>query len=123
MILIKFWGIIFTISFAAMLLNKKAMMALIQAEENTHFFLLHGMIALFVGAISISIHNIWTPDIAGLITLFGWLALARGIIRLGFAEQGMKLSKTFTKNTIFIYSLSTTFFVLGLYLLYLGFIQ
>ena len=43
-----------------------------------------GILALLAGLAVVNTHNVWSSGWPVLITLFGWLAIAGGILRIGF---------------------------------------
>lgn len=54
--------------------------------ENRAFGLTYGYLSLFSGLISVLLHNIWVMNWHVLITVFGWLALIKGIIVIAWPE-------------------------------------
>jgi hypothetical protein len=54
--------------------------------ENRSFGLAYGLMSLILGITSVLLHNIWELDWHVVITIFGWLALVKGIIVLAWPE-------------------------------------
>jgi hypothetical protein len=54
--------------------------------ENRAFGLAYGLMSLILGITSVLLHNIWELDWHVVITIFGWLALVKGIIVLAWPE-------------------------------------
>ena len=52
--------------------------------ENSGLVYLGGFMALVVGALLVHAHNLWVSDWRVLITIIGWLALAKGVILIAF---------------------------------------
>jgi hypothetical protein len=48
--------------------------------ENRSFGLAYGYMSLFLGLASVLLHNYWVPNWHVLVTIFGWLALIKGIL-------------------------------------------
>ena len=58
--------------------------------DNRALVFVSGLLALFVGiAIAIG-HSVWEPNWRGLITLFGYLSILRGVARIGFPDAPRK---------------------------------
>ncbi len=72
-------------------------------------------IAIIIGLINILIHNIWTTDWRIFITLFGWIALFKGIIFFSFPNIAKKELMKFRKNWVLI--ILIFMFFMGIYLL------
>jgi hypothetical protein len=54
--------------------------------ENRAFGLAYGLMSLILGITSVLLHNIWELNWHVVITVFGWLALLKGIIVLAWPE-------------------------------------
>ena len=54
--------------------------------ENRAFGLAYGLMSLILGITSVLLHNVWELNWHVLITIFGWLALLKGIIVLAWPE-------------------------------------
>jgi hypothetical protein len=54
--------------------------------ENRGFGLAYGLMSLILGITSVLLHNVWELDWHVVITIFGWLALLKGIIVLAWPE-------------------------------------
>lgn len=54
--------------------------------ENRAFGLTYGYLSLFLGLVSVLLHNEWTLSWHILITIFGWLALIKGVIVIAWPE-------------------------------------
>ena len=72
-------------------------------------------LSCLIGFISIYYHNIWEPDIQGLITIFGWAALIKGILIVTFPSV-LNISESIAKKKWFNYYL-IIIICLGCYLL------
>jgi len=118
--LAKTWGLYFLIISLAFLVNRKNYQVMLRLIENKIALLLSGFILLVVGILSVVAHNIWTLDFRGLITLFGWIALVKGINRLFWPEfvtaqiKKLKIDRWATPLLFLA-------FVLGVWLTYIGF--
>lgn len=78
-----------------------------------------GFISLSIGlAIAIG-HPVYTFDWRGLITLLGYLAIAKGIVRVGFPDVSKRVIPKLVKN--YFHIMLIIVFLLGLYLTSHGF--
>ncbi len=80
---------------------------------------LGGVMALVVGFIWVSYHNVW-QGWPILITVFGWLALIKGITLLMFPKLMMKFTNYFFKHASALGWWGFIILVLGLVFSYLG---
>ena len=77
-----------------------------------------GMVALAVGFVLVSIHNVWVQDWTVLITILGWLALVKGVLLIVLPGPFLNFSRAFVKNLRFVTACALIF---GLVLGYFGF--
>ncbi|MCV7069115.1 hypothetical protein H7H51_31435 [Mycolicibacterium farcinogenes] len=68
--------------------------------ENRAFGLTYGFMSLFLGLASVLLHNAWELNWHVLITIFGWLALIKGVIVIAWPEV--------SKNTKYETRIKTT---------------
>ena len=86
--------------------------------DDKAFVISTGYITLFMGLITVVLHNVWAFDWRIIITVLGWSTLIKGIIKIGFPEQIHKQAQRFKKNQW----LSAAFMILlGVWLLWMGF--
>jgi len=120
--LAKAWGLYFLIITASLLLNKGSLPRLFKLVKDENFLFLSGFISLLIGILSVVAHNIWSPSWVGLVTLFGWLALIKGVVRFTTRPDfTLKMIDKFEKNTAFIYTSFIVMFIIGAYLTYVGY--
>ncbi|WP_396921825.1 hypothetical protein [Mycolicibacterium sp.] len=82
-----FWGWLTVIVTAMFFIRPQALHDVKRLiVENRAFGLTYGYLSLFLGLISVLLHNVWTMDWHVLITIFGWLALLKGIIVIAWPE-------------------------------------
>lgn len=89
------------------------------AEEPGTLYL-GGAMALTAGVLITTYHNTWTKDWTVLITLFGWLALAKGVLILTFPNIVKYFRPLYQGNNLVFIRVATL--VLGLIFAYYGFI-
>jgi len=86
--LAKFWGwFLVTVSIVYLLQRKVLLSEISKLMNDRGFSILSGYIAFTIGLVSVLLHNIWIFDWRIIITIFGWLSLIKGIIRIGFPKM------------------------------------
>ncbi len=119
-ILAQFWGILLIVICGGLLFKKNLYENIVKAAQNEGFLFLYGLIDLIIGALSISFYNIWAFNFEGVITLFGWATLLKGIVAFVFPQVSLALLNTFKEKSVFIRVCTLFFLLLGIYLLYIG---
>ena len=110
-----------TVSMLSAIVNRKHLPRFL-AELSDNLFIVYfsGYISLLLGLLVVLSHNVWSADWRIFITLLGWIAVIKGLIRLFAPEKlpGMA-SKLFSEKGYFI--IMAIFLLLGIYLTYVGF--
>ena len=120
-ILAKFWGILITVICLILLLWKERYKAFIAKFSDEGLLYFSGFFALIIGSASVAVHNLWVSDWRAIITIFGYASIAKGVLRLSAPELVFKWAKKFENSTLYS-TVLTISLILGLYLLYIGFI-
>jgi uncharacterized protein YjeT (DUF2065 family) len=89
--------------------------------DNAAVLYLGGAMALTVGYLILAFHNTWTKDLSVIITIFGWLALIKGIVILIRPKLMIALSKAILKNESVLKIEAIVIIILGLAFSFLGF--
>jgi hypothetical protein len=113
--LAEFWGWYLIVFFGLIIFNSKRIKQMLDYIKDEKFLLLISFIAITIGLINIVIHNIWSSDWRIIITLFGWIALFKGIMFFSFPEIAKRQVERFSTKWL-PYMLIFLFFM-GLYLL------
>lgn len=103
-----FFGLYFLSAGLGMLLDREAIPEMFETIiKNPAIGFVTGLIAFVVGAAVISVHSATTGALATIISLFGWVALAEGILMLAFRKQflGIFSFMARSQNTIFAFAL------------------
>lgn len=82
---------------------------------------LTGLVALTVGFLIVTFHNEWSVSWSVIITIFGWLALIKGVLILAFPRFFLKMSGAMQKGRRFFKAYALFVFLLGVLFLLLGF--
>ena len=118
--LAKVLGLYLVIVPLAVLVNRKHLPRLVEEfSTNVGLNILASIFALVLGLLLVVSHNVWTADWRVLVTILGWLTLAKGVVRLLFLEQMQKLSALSLKPWWAV--VLVLFVLVGLYLSYVGF--
>ncbi|MDE1207916.1 hypothetical protein [Tenacibaculum larymnensis] len=113
--LLKFWGWYCIIFFFVLSFNPKRVKQIVDNLQDARFLIILSLFAIIIGLLNVLAHNIWEANIKLLVTLFGWLALIKGVILFTFPKQTIKLLKQ--TNLKFIQAIYVLLFFLGLFLL------
>ena len=81
-------------------------------------FFIIAVITLIMGLLLVTSHNIWVMDWPVVITIFSWVVLIAGILRLFFPEMILKMWQPLFNNTITIKVTTFISLLIGLFLLY-----
>ncbi len=92
------------------------------SKDDGQFFLFGGMVAFVAGFALVNSHNVWVADWPVVITVFGWIALIKGIALFIFPGVMMDMTRSFLKNDRFISGGGVLALVIGLVLGYFGFV-
>ncbi len=115
----KLLGPIFVVMGLAGIINydrfRKLALEFIESEA---LILLSGIITLPVGLAIVNTHNVWVMNWPVIITLFGWIAIGAGIIRIVLPGPLKPIGRAMVENkTYFVFSGGLTA-LLGAYLSY-----
>lgn len=108
---------------AGLLLNRNYYQsAFIELIENKGLMFLSGWMALIAGVALVNYHNVWSNDWRMIITVVGWIALAKGIILFAF-PSAINAYKKLLLNTRFLDAITYLVIVLGMFFGYYGFFR
>lgn len=113
--LFKFWGWYCVIFFFILCFNPKRIKQIIEDIQDEKFTILISFLAIIIGLLNILFHNVWEANIRLVVTLFGWLALLKGIMLLTFPRT---TTTGITKMNIkFVQAMYFFVFLIGVLLL------
>ncbi len=118
----RVFGLFLTLYALMIFAQKKKFLKLMKsAAQNSAVMYFTGFVSLMFGILVVVTHQVWAVNWQGFITLFGWLAVIKGITRTLYPEKVKKTVDYFMKNqSMYVGALGLTLLV-GLYLLYVGF--
>jgi hypothetical protein len=113
---------IFVGSLAALIRPKLVEGIAKEMSRSEAFLYLTGFVALLIGILLIVLHNIWVgwPIV---ITILGWLFVLRGLVRIFLPEKANKLLRWFLDHKNYLVFSCVVGLLVGLYLLYFGFLS
>ena len=118
----KILGIVYLAIGLAFVFNHKYYHKLyLKLLKNTEAMFWGGICALVFGVLLTTYHNIWEASWVVVISVFGWLALLKGVFLLFFPKWFTDFVKGFAKKKGFIRFMAFVCIVLGLFFSYYGF--
>ncbi len=119
----QFLGILLAVMGLSVVTDRKNIAAALEKTVQDRGFLwLWGFLILSMGAVLVVLNNIWASGLlALLITILGWLTLIKGAFLLLFPNSAVSVYKWANRDGILIFG-GIVAFVLGLILLYKGFV-
>jgi len=117
--LAQFWGwLLVLISLIYFFRGERLMSELVKLSLNKAFSSLTGYIALIIGLTSLLLYREWTFDKMVLVTIFGWLSLIKGVLRVGFPHVTHWTTQWVKGRSGFVYLLLSICLLLGAWLLW-----
>ncbi|MCB1119461.1 MAG: hypothetical protein KDK65_05830 [Chlamydiia bacterium] len=122
--LAKVIGLYLIIVLTAILINRRFLDRCIdELVESPCCLISTGALAVILGLLIVISHNVWTTNWPVVITIIGWLALIKGVLRLYWPQQSMDWIRNFRKKPERYTRLVVAFLIIGLWLTYIGFTQ
>lgn len=105
-----------------MLLNPRYYKEAVQdMMDSKSYMLLGSMWALAIGLLLVQYHNVWDSNWAVLVTIIGWIALAKGIVLVVFPKS-IRVWEPVYKNDASFKGMAILALVFGLVLVYFGYL-
>ena len=120
--LAQFWGWFFLIIAVIYLAGGKSFFnKLLEMHKSRSFVFLSGLMLMFLGLITIILHNVWIVDWKLIITLAGWASIVKGVSRMVFPEATQKATFAIFKNKIILFQIAMAVVgLLGVLLVYMS---
>lgn len=119
--LAKTLGLYLVIMAIVLWVNMQKISTILKSSENSPFLLISGLLALIFGILLVVSHNVWVADWRVIITIIGWLALIKGLLRLLFPDYAYKIIRGFADNIQVYYITDIIILIVGIYLCYVGY--
>jgi hypothetical protein len=117
--LAKFWGYYLLIFFVILSFNPKRIRQIFNDLEDQKFLIILSFLSIIIGLLNILFHNIWEPNWKLIITLIGYTSLVIGLSLFIIPKQTINWLKFV--NIKFVQIIYTLLFLIGLYLLNIGY--
>lgn len=117
-------GPIFLVIALHILLYKKHLLQLVDdLMKGGLLVFLSGFMALTIGMILITVHNVWVSDWPVIITIIGWLSFLKGVFYLLVPDVLHSLIGYVRKATTYWMVGGIAMLLVGVYLIYVGFLM
>lgn len=93
--------------------------AMSEIMSHKGLFLILAIITLILGLIMVVGHNIWVLGWPLLVTLFSWLVLIVGLLRLWLPDVAIKMGHGFLSNPTRMTITGVVMLIIGVYLLFM----
>lgn len=81
-----------------------------------------GFLALLGGLAIVNTHNLWIAGWPVIITIFGWVAVIGGIVRIGFPALTRSIGEAMLAKEALLRGAAALWVVLGAYLMVVGYL-
>jgi len=124
LVLARFWGIILVVLCGSMLINAKFYVRLVKGFQDESVRFLYFFAVLVIGAVSVSFFfNQWAWNLRGIITLLGWGSLLKGSFGILLPDLSNRIIQKINLSPVVIYPTGVIMLIIGVYLLWCGFIR
>jgi len=121
--LAKLMGPVIGVAGVGFLLNRRAFLEMAKDFlDSTALIMLSGFLALVMGLAIINAHNIWVADWPVIITVFGWLSMVGGIVRITMPDVVRAIAQRMLAMTQFIAVEGVLLVALGGWLSFVGYL-
>lgn len=120
--LARVWGLFAILTSIGLFINRKSYEEMVkQIKKDDISVLIAGVLAMSIGIAQVVAYNSWAFNYAGLITLFGWSSLIKGVAIVFVPGYMEKFVKVFLKESSWYTGSLVIFLIAGVYLLYASF--
>lgn len=111
------WYLVIT-SLYLLLRYEQAKSVMIEVMEQRGLLFILAIITLILGLMMVTVHNVWVLAWPVIITLFCWLVLLSGILRLFCPDSVIRMGQAFIDDPIKMKVTALVFLLIGLFLLF-----
>ena len=123
LVLARFWGIILVVLCGSMLINANFYVRLVKGFQDESVRFLYFFVVLVIGAVNVAFFfNQWAWNLRGIITLLGWGSLLKGAFGILLPDLSNKIIQRFRLTPAVIYPTGLIMLIVGVYLLFCGFV-
>lgn len=115
-------GIMYVAVGVGMFLNRELYKKLfMDFVDNAAMMYFGGIMALVVGYLLITFHNVWVKDWSVIITVIGWIAMIKGVLILVRPQWMIDLTKAIVNKEGFLKIEGVLVTIIGVFFLFLGY--
>lgn len=119
----KFMGPVMLAASLSMLINRDLVTRIFEDfADSPGMIFLAGIMALLTGLTLVIFHNIWAANWTVIITIFGWIAIFGGLMRMMFPMAAMEMGKRMIRHKGALAVIGVIDAMIGAFLTYKGFI-
>jgi hypothetical protein len=121
LLLAKILGSIYLVIGLGILINQDYFRSVAkEVAASPALVLLTGLLSLILGSLIVAIHNVWEgwPVV---ITILGWLAVLRGVLRIIVPQRAMEIAEKMTATANSVTAAALVALALGAYLAAMGY--
>jgi uncharacterized protein YjeT (DUF2065 family) len=113
------YGVVFTVVGLGLLVRPGHFRTLVRDMVSSPGLLfLGGVLALIVGSLVVTLHNVWSGGWVVIITVFGWMGLLKGITLTLFPQAMMGMTTAMVAKPMLMRAWGVIALILGLVMLY-----
>lgn len=119
----RFIGPVMLLAGLSMFVNRARMIEIFKDfTDSPGMIFIGGVMALALGIALVTFHNIWAADWRVFITVYGWLALIGGVVRMMFPDIAINLGRRIMERPAFLTVTAALNILIGGFLAYQGFL-
>ena len=122
-LLAKYLGPVMLVAGLAFFINRQHLRAIFDDFlKSPALIFIAGFMALALGLTFVIFHNRWVADWPVIITIYGWLALVGGVMRIAFPQVAIKMGRAMIDRQALIMTSGVFNVLLGAFLTYMGYL-
>ena len=119
----KYMGPVMLVAGLSFIVNKQNLHAIFEDfMASPGLIFIAGFMALVLGLTLVIFHNHWVAGWPVLITIYGWLALAGGVLRIVFPGVAVKMGRAMMQRDGLLMTSGAVNILLGAFLSYMGYL-
>ncbi len=111
---------LFFMALAMIIHQPRLKKTMLETLNNPGLMTFSGLVVLAIGLLIVISHNIWVPAWPVVVTLFGWILIVQGLLRIFWPEVFAKFMKDALAKSGYTI-MSWVWLLVGLYLIWAGF--